>query len=144
MAAMPRLHVARAAALLLGGCTGDPPPDPEVQPLEVVVGNPDPEHGPCLLNVSLVAAGTHEVTTLSMTGSATVRIVDPSGRAVLTSAVAAGAAEGGGSEVLAADDESVRLGEGPHRVECVLATGTHIVELLVVPTRPGYRQGGGR
>ena len=143
---MPRvvrwLGSALAGASLLCGCMGDPPPDPEVQPLEVVAGNPDPEYGPCILNVPQVAVGTHDVTAFSMGGPATVRIVDPSGRALFTRAVPGGAAEGGGPEVSAGDDQSVRLAEGKHRVECVLPTGTHTIDLLVAPARPGYTQGG--
>ena len=63
-----RVGVAFAAPPLLFGCFGDPPPDPEVQPLEVVVGNPDPKFGPCILDVQQVAAGTHDVTAISMGG----------------------------------------------------------------------------
>ena len=37
---------------------------------------------------------------------------------------------------------SVRLGAGDHRVECILSDGTHTTELLVVPARPGYEEGG--
>jgi hypothetical protein len=76
-----------AGVVLLCGCLGDQPPDPEVQSLEIVVGNADPEHGPCLLNVEEVGAGTHEVIPVSMGGSATVRIVDPSGAVLYERAV---------------------------------------------------------
>ena len=134
--------VALAGTSLLCGCMSDPAVDPEVQPLEIVAGNPDPKYGPCILNVEQVAAGVHDVVAIPMGGPATVRIVDPSGRAIFRRAVQGGAAEGEGSEVLAGDDQSVRLAERQHRVECVLPTGTHTLDLLVVPARPGYTPGG--
>lgn len=135
-----RLGVVLAVAALLCGCLGDTPPDPEVQPLEIVAGNSDPEYGPCLLNVEEVAAGTHDVTPMSMAGPATVRILDPSGAVVFEREIEENPAEGGGREVLEEDQGSVRLGEGDHRVECVLSDGTHTTELLVVPARPGYEE----
>ncbi len=137
-----RLGVALAGVTLLCGCLGDPPPDPEAQPLEIIAGNPDPGYGPCLLNVDEVGAGTHEVTPLSLQGTATVRILDPSGAVIFERAIEETASEGGGHEVLVEDQGSVRLGAGDHRVECVLSEGTHTTELLVVPSRPGYEEGG--
>jgi hypothetical protein len=47
--------------------------------LEIIAGNPDPEYGPCLLNVDKIGAGTHEVTPIIEEGRATVVILDPSG-----------------------------------------------------------------
>ena len=123
------------------GCLGDTPPDPEVQPLEIVAGNPDPKYGPCLLNVDKTGAGTHDVTTMSMAGNATVRILDPSGAVIFERAVEEHPLEAGGHEVLAADQGSVRLEAGDHRVECSLSGGTNVVELLVAPARPGYEEG---
>jgi hypothetical protein len=79
---------------------GDLPPDPEVQPLELIVGNPDPDHGPCLLNVGEVGAGTHDVTPMTMAGKARVRILDPSGAVVFKRTMRQHPAEGGGREVL--------------------------------------------
>ncbi len=138
-----RLGVALAGATLLSGCLiGDPPPDPEVQPLEIISGNPDPEYGPCFLNVDEVGAGTHEVTPLSLAGEATVRILDPSGAVVFEQAIEEHRLEGGGHRVLPEDQGSVRLGAGNHRVECLLSDGTRATELLVVPARPGYEEGG--
>ncbi len=128
-----RLGVAMAGVTLLSGCLGDPPPDPEVQPLEVIAGNPDPAYGPCLLNVDEVGAGTHEVAPLSLQGKATVRILDPSGSVIFERAIEEAASEGGGHEVLGEDQGSVRLEAGDHRVECVVSDGTHTTELLVVP-----------
>lgn len=137
-----RLGVGLAVATLLCGCLGDPPPDPEVQPLEIVAGNPDPKYGPCLLNVDEVAAGTHDVTPLSMAEKSTVRILDPSGAAIFERTVEQNPAQGGGHEVLEQDTGSVRLAEGRHRVECILSDGTHSTELEVVPARPGYEEAG--
>ena len=87
---------------LLFGCSfADPPPDPEVQPLEIVVGNPD--RGPCLLNVHEVGAGTHDVMVLSMAGEATARILDPSGKVLFKRNVKHHPAEGGGLVVTEED-----------------------------------------
>lgn len=124
--------------LLLGGCFGDPPPDPEVQSLEIISGNPDPKYGPCLLNVDEVGAGIHDVTTMSMGGNARVRILDPAGVVVYERSVEEHPLEGGGHEVLAEDQGSVRLEAGDYRVECSVSGRTHVIELLVVPARPGY------
>lgn len=140
-----RLGLALAAAILLSGCFGDPPPDPEVQPLEIIVGNADPEYGPCLLNVDEVGAGTHDVTPMSMAESATVRILHPSGAVLYERAIGEHRLQGGGHEVPEEDQGSVRLASGNHRVECTLsADTTHTTELLVVPARPGYDGSGTR
>ena len=139
-----RLGPPLAAVVLLSGCLGDAPPDPEVQPLEIVVGNADPEYGPCLLNVDEVGAGTHDVTLMSMAGSATVRILDPSGAVLYERAIEEHRLQGGGHEVPQEDQGSVRLASGTHHVECTLSTGTHTTELLVVPARPGYDGSGTR
>src|SRR5689334_23363660 len=58
--------MAVAAAVLLAGCAAwdpisDPPPDPEVQPLEVVVNSHSNPGEPCLTNVDEVRAGDHAV-----------------------------------------------------------------------------------
>jgi hypothetical protein len=133
-----RLSIALAGATLLCGCLGDPPPDPEVQPLEIIAGDPDhPEYGPCSLNVDEVGAGTHEVTPWSVGGKATVRILDPSGAVIFKRALESDHVKGGGQEVMPEDRGSVRLGAGTHRVECISFDGTHATELVVVPARPG-------
>lgn len=106
------------------------------------MGNSDPEYGPCLLNVDEVGAGTHDVTPMSMAGSATVRILDPSGEKIFERAIEEHRLQGGGHEVQEEDQGSVRLGAGDHRVECTASDGTHTTELLVVPARPGYDEGG--
>ena len=137
-----RLGLALAGASLLCGCIGDPPPDADVQPLEIIAGNPDPEHGPCSLNVAEVGAGTHDVTPMSMAGSATVRILDPSGAVVFERAIAEHPAQGGGHEVLEQEQGSVRLEAGNHRVECTVSERTHTTELLVVPARAEHDESG--
>ena len=107
------------------------------------MGNPDPEYGPCLLNVDEVGAGTHDVTPMSMAGSATVRILDPSGAVVFERVIEENRLQSGGHEVQEEDQRSVRLEAGDHRVECTVSDGTHTTELLVVPARPGYEGGTG-
>lgn len=140
---MQRLGVALVGMTLLCGCLGgDPPSDPEEQSLEIVAGNRDPEHGPCLLNVDEVGAGNHEVTPMSVAGNATVRILDPSGAVLFERVIAEHPAEGGGHEVLEEEQGFVRLEAGDHRVECTLSDGTSTADLLVVPARPGYEEGG--
>ena len=89
-----RVALALAGAILLTGCFSDPPADPEVQPLEIIAGNPDPDYGPCLLNVDEVGVGTHDVTPMSMSGEAKVRIIDPSGAVIFKRALESHAAEG--------------------------------------------------
>lgn len=102
------------------------------------MGNPDPGRGPCLLNVAEVAAGTHGVSPVSMVGSATVRILDPSGAVIFKQALESHPMEGGGHEVTTDDQGAVQLEAGDHLVECLLPDGTHTAELHVVPARPGY------
>ena len=134
-----RLAVALVGATVLCGCLGgDLPAAPEEQSLEIVAGNPDPEWGPCLLNVDEVGAGSHEVVSMSMAGDATVRILDPSG-AVLYEQVVTEQEQG---EVLEGGPGLLRLEAGEHRVECTLSDGTHTADLLVVPARPGYEEDG--
>ncbi len=134
-----RFGIALAGIGLLSGCMGgDPPPDPEVQPLEIIVGNPDSEYGPCLLNVDEVGAGNHDVTPMALAGKARVQILDPSGAVVFKRTIQEHSAEGEGHEVMQKDHGTVRLRAGEHRVECILVDGTHSTSLQVVPARPGY------
>lgn len=121
---------------------GDPPPAPEVQPLEIIVGDPDSEQGPCLLNVDEVGAGTHDVTPVALAGEAVVRILDPSGAVVFERSLREHPMEGGGQEVKQEDQGTVRLRAGQHRVECVLSDGPEFTSLRVVPARPGYEGNG--
>jgi hypothetical protein len=129
-----------SALVLLGGCAlSDAPPDPEVQPLEIIAGSSVRPERPCLLNVSRVRAGTHKVVIGSESGPATVRLVDASGRAVLQRRVDSHPAEGGGFEVNESDQGSVRLDTGDYRVECRLrGKGAYTVRLRVDPARPGF------
>jgi hypothetical protein len=124
----------RSSALLLGvlpllglaGCSiGDPPPDPSVAPLEIVVESSQAEEG-CLLNRESVAAGTHEVTVISEGRPATVRIVDESGQVVFTNSDMTG---GGGPDEGSA---SVQLARGRHVVECIPEGGTPMTVPLQV------------
>ncbi len=88
---------------------------------------------PCLLNVAEVGAGTHEVTVISESGPATVRILDPSGAGVLEQE-----AEGGET---AAEAGSVDLEAGTHRVECVPSSGPASetdLRVTAPASRPGY------
>lgn len=117
---------------------GDPPPDPEVQPLEIIVGHPEPQYGPCLLNVEEVGAGAHDVTPVAMAGTVGVRIVDPSGRVLFERTVREHPMKGGGQAVLERDQGTVRLRAGEHRIECIVAGAAHATWLRVVPARPGY------
>ena len=123
-----RLLLGLLPLLGLGGCViGDPPPDPSVAPLEVVVGSRQVEED-CLLNRDSVGAGTHEVTVFSEGGPATVRILDESGEVVFTTeAVTGGEGDPEGAP-------SVELAAGRHVVECSPDGGTPVsVPLQVDP-----------
>src|SRR3954447_7926766 len=72
---------------LLAGCAAldpisDPPPDPEVQPIEVVVNSDSRPQTPCLLNVEQLRAGDHEVRIVGVSGYARINIVDEDARVV--------------------------------------------------------------
>lgn len=77
----PKTSAGRLSVLLMlvpvltvAGCLGDPPPDPESAPLEIVMDG-------CKLNRSDVAAGTHDV---SVIGAGVVEVSDASGEVVLS------------------------------------------------------------
>lgn len=80
--AAPSRAALLAAGLVmpLAGCAldpiSDPPPDPEVLPLEVVVNSDTQPGHPCLLNYDQVRAGDHAVTVIGVSGYARVRFVD--------------------------------------------------------------------
>lgn len=114
---------------LLSGCLGDGPVDPEVQPLEVVLGQ-----GKCLLNVPEVAAGSHSIIVIHELGDAageaggSARLLDPAGNVLF---------EGTTKERM--ESEPVRLETGTYQVECVPDDGAgSTVSLLVKTARPGY------
>lgn len=112
------MHASSAAGLAalasLSGCFGDPPPAPEVAPIEVVVGSRGTPSGPCLLNRDEVAAGVHDVTVIAERGPARVVLTDETGDVVLD----VGAAPGSVGQVA-----SVRLDEGHHVVRCRIEGG---------------------
>lgn len=62
------------AVAAVAGCLGDPPPDPETAPLEVVLDG-------CLLNRPEVAAGTHD---LALVGDGQLVVTDEAGKEVLS------------------------------------------------------------
>lgn len=74
----PRAALATAAAVaalgVLGGCMGDPPPDPSAAPLELVLQS-------CTLNREAVAAGGR---TMAVVGKGRATLTDPQGSVVLT------------------------------------------------------------
>ncbi len=56
--AITRAALSLVGAVALGGCFGDPPPDPATAPLEVVLEG-------CALNRPEVTPGTHDVTVIN-------------------------------------------------------------------------------
>lgn len=139
-------RLSTAAALpLLAGCTfmGDPPPAPEVQPLEVVVGSQMRPENPCILNVRQVGAGTHDVIVISESAQATVRILDGAGVVVFETEEAQPNPQMAGEQEVraleAGPDRRVRLESGSYSVECAPVDGrVSRTTLRVVPARPGF------
>ncbi|GAA1758313.1 hypothetical protein [Nostocoides vanveenii] len=86
--------------VLVSGC-GDPPPDPSVAPIEVVLDG-------CQLNRPSVAAGTHDV---SVVGTGSVRILDTRGATVV---------ERNNGEP---EPTPVAMASGQHTVTCLDAAG---------------------
>ena len=150
-AGAPRGGVALTLAwLALSGCSfdpiSDPPPDPEEQPLEVVVNSRSRPNTPCLLNVEKVRAGDHTVSVIGESGYARVHIVDESGRVVFGT-------DNAGQRVATDEDGNVTIvggegeGEGsPVRLEAGTFTvrcrprdgGPGKATLVVLPARPGH------
>lgn len=127
-----RRRLAVTALLLATGCTGDPPPEPEVQPLEVVVASRTADQ-PCLLNVPEVAAGEHEVSVLAER-AATVLIRDSAGTVIFQADATTQDPDG----PLVAVQGSVRLSAGEHVVECrPEGAATSTTGLRVAPARTG-------
>lgn len=116
--------------LALGGCflLADPPPDPSVAPLEVVVDSSKVAEQ-CLLNRESVAAGTHEVTLLTEGRAATVRVLDELGDVVFTGQAVPGEGEGAGGPE---GPPSVQLSAGEHTVECSPEGGSPVTVPLHV------------
>lgn len=111
------------ACLVASGCFGDPPPDPDVAPIEVVAGSKQRADAPCLSNRDEVGAGTHELVAITEAGPVTVRIRDSAGAVVV---------ELEATERPAASE--VTLGTGTHTIECMFKDGsTASVLMRVVP-----------
>lgn len=116
---------------VVAACLGDPPPDPAVAALEVIVSSRSQPEQPCLLNRTQVAAGEHEVTLVGESGPASVVFRTAAGAEVFRGAVG----EGGGEQVPAGTEgpASVHLEAGTYRVECLPSRGpVSAVELRVV------------
>jgi hypothetical protein len=113
-----RIRTALALTLAVGACLGDPPPDAEDLPLEIVV-HPDE----CLINYPRVGPGIHEVTVIFEGTRGSVRIVS------------------GGETVFSSDggDRSANLVVGDYRVECEADGVTRQIALSV---RQGLPPGG--
>ena len=99
-----------AAVAALGGCVGDPEPDPSIAPLEVVLDG-------CQLNRESVAAGGH---TLAVVGRGRATVTDPRGAVVLTAPggeeAPAGIELAGGTYAVTCEPEGGRVGEAELRV----------------------------
>jgi len=109
-----------ALTLALGACLGDPPPDAEDLPLEIVV-LPDE----CLINYPQVGPGNHEVTVIFEGTSGSVRIVG-AGETVFSSE----AGTSGNADLVVGD----------YQVECETGGVTRQIALSV---RQGLPPGGG-
>ena len=115
-----RIRIVLALTLAVSACFGDPPPDAEVLPLEIVV---HPEE--CLINYPNVGPGTHEVTVIFEGTSGAVRIVG-AGETVFSSE----AGTSGSADLVAGD----------YQVECETDGVIRQIALLV---RDGLPPGGG-
>lgn len=104
------------AALLSSGCAllGDPPPAPDVAPIEVVA-----KPNACLLNRDSVAAGTHDTAVIVEQGVGRVRLLQDD-RVVLDRPGGAGST-------------AVTLSAGAYVVECVV-DGARSTATLAVTT----------
>ena len=109
-----------ALTLAVGACFGDPPPDAEDLPLEIVV-HPDE----CLINYPQVGPGVHEVTVIFEGSSGSVRIVRAGETAFSSDAGTSGSAD---------------LVVGDYQVECETDGVTMQTALTV---RHGLPPGGG-
>lgn len=119
--------VTAGACSLVTGCFGDPAPDPEVAPLEVIA-RPDS----CYLNRDSVAEGIHPVSVIVARGAGRVRIL-------LDDQAVYQQASGSSPSGDAADPE-VELAEGEYVVECVVEGAVTSTSLKVTAPSSG---GGG-
>ena len=115
-----RIRTVLALTLAVGACFGDPPPDAEDLPLEIVV-HPDE----CLINYPQVGPGIHEVTVIFEGTSGSVRIVRAGETAFSSDAGTSGSAD---------------LVVGDYQVECETDGVTRQIALAV---RQGLPPGGG-
>ena len=114
-----RFRTVLALTVAVGACFGDPPPDAEDLPLEIVV-HPDE----CLSNYSQVGPGIHEVTVIFEGTSGSVRII------------------GAGETVFSSDtgtSGSADLVVGEYQVQCETDGVTRQIALAV---RQGLPAGG--
>jgi len=130
LAILCAVSLAWFSALLL---LSDRPPDPEVQPLEIVVNSHSQPGTPCLLNVDQVRAGDHTVGVIGESGYAKVRIVDEHGKVVFRT-------DNEGQRIETDDDGDITIiggraeGEGP---AAHLDAGTFTVECSPEDGEPG-------
>ena len=115
-----RIRTVLALTLAVGACFGDPPPDAEDLPLEIVV-HPDE----CLINYPQVGPGNHEVTVIFQGTSGSVRIVGASETVFSSDAGTSGSAD---------------LVLGDYQAECETDGVTKQIALSV---RQGLPPGGG-
>jgi hypothetical protein len=118
-----------ALTLAVGACLGDPSPDPEDLPLEIVV-HPDE----CLINYPQVGPGIHDVTVIFEGTSGSVRIVG-TGETVFSSDAGTS-----GSADLVVTQGTADLVVGDYQVECDTDGVTRQIALSV---RQGLPPGGG-
>jgi len=143
--------LAAGLVVLLAGCgfdpLSDPPPEPEVQPLEVVVNSDTRPDRPCLLNVDRVRAGDHTVTVIGLSGYARVRFVDEENRVVFRTDNAGQRVEtdaDGEVTVIGSEGEgagpAARLEAGTLTVQCRPKVGEPgETTLEVLPARAGHQ-----
>ena len=154
---LPTSHAIRLGALVLAGalssgCFSDPPPPPEIAPLEVIATTSIKPSQTCGLNRNELGAGTHDVTIISEVKSSVVRIRDSSGRVVFKGFADPQVYD----EVVDEEEpkdlpegyelppgfgqyEDLRLEAGEYTVECEpQGDPVSAARLTVVPARPGW------
>jgi hypothetical protein len=105
--------------LLLQGCVlmGDPPPAPEVAPIEIVATRDG-----CALNRDSVAAGRHEITVIMQEGTGRIRILSDA-KVVFDRPIR------GQSDVT--EQSELELQQGRYVVECVVDGHASMAEISV-------------